>query len=158
MVRDQARIKHAVTLRARFLHKFEENKASKSVIIPFFEEIMWRVKMKRDMISTVKRVRWLARYVIKSNKFQNFKLNYLKLHFQEQAAAYYQELSKSKKKSDKKMFQSMASLKWGIVGRLLKLYLEKCRFKHSLAFWQYRKMWGADIEECNKMFEDTKER
>jgi hypothetical protein len=108
--------------------KFEEEKAVNNFIMPFFAEFNWRLKLRKDVIKNVNRVRWLVRYLVKANKYQNFRLNYLKLHFQEQIALYYYELSKSKKKPEKKLCAELTSLKWAMVEKLCKLYLQRCRF------------------------------
>ena len=41
-----------------------------------------------------------------------------------------------------------------LITKLIKLYLERCKLKHSLAFMQFRTFLpGADVQEINENFE-----
>ena len=60
----------------------------------------------------------------------------------------------SKLKEDKKLVSSFKDMNWNLAERLLKLYLVRCRFKHSLVFMQFRKLVpDQDVEELKEIFD-----
>ena len=73
------------------------------------------------------------------------------------------ELVHSKDKKDRDLCKNYKYFNWDYAWRLLKLYFEKCKAKHRLAFYQYKISMETEhqevifYEEKNRMAKALKE-
>jgi len=71
---------------------------------------------------------------------------------------FREELFKSKKPKDKKLYKRLGNLDMDKALSLLKHYIERCKLKHSLAFFQFRKkLPNADKIEIKKIFDGRRD-
>lgn len=66
---------------------------------------------------------------------------------------YSNELFLKKGKENMRLYTKLENLDDKLVAKLLRLYLERCAFFYSLAFYQYRKT----LPECKKFREELEE-
>ena len=63
-----------------------------------------------------------------------------------------------KDKRAKARAEKFSTINWDLCHRILSLYVQRCKFKHSLAFMQYRKLLpGAKICDIMEIFNGRKE-
>ena len=64
--------------------------------------------------------------------------DYLRRYWNRELNLYLIDLQKSKKLEERLLTDQMESLDRKFMELILKLYLERCKFRHSLVFFQWR--------------------
>ena len=63
-------------------------------------------------------------------------------------------LKKSKKDEDRELYENIDSYDKTLCENMLRLYIERCKMKHALAFFQYRaREMPHEEEECRELFD-----
>jgi hypothetical protein len=71
---------------------------------------------------------------------------------------YEYDLSLSPNKEDKKMVKNWSLFNKEYADKVLQMYLERCKLRHSFAFCQFRKLCpNAKISDLRDIFDDRKE-
>jgi len=71
-------------------------------------------------------------------KYMVFRIRYLRKLFRTQKDHIYAQMSKSKDKKDKQIVANIDKIQPTLLNKFLRLWLEKCKTRHSLAFLQFR--------------------
>lgn len=104
----------------------------------FLRATGWRYRAKTATFVTAKHLKFVFQRLVRQIRFKNMRLKLLKQSFFRELDNYQMHLSTSSKKKDQKLADKMASCDKRIVDQLLKSYLDRCLFVHSLAFFQHR--------------------
>jgi uncharacterized C2H2 Zn-finger protein len=92
--------------------------------------------------------------------FAQTRLDKLFKYYEEEYNRFYFDLHDSKTKEDKKLLKKIDQNKTdkGLGKKLLRLYLDRCKFKHALAFMQFRRILpDAAVDQLKEIFNDRKE-
>ena len=92
--------------------------------------------------------------------FNRARFDYVKGVFKEEMDLYSWNLLVygKKDKRAKARAEKFATINWDLCHKILKLYIQRCKFKHSLAFMQFRKLLpGAKLSDIMEIFVDRKE-
>ena len=110
--------------------------------------------------------------------YDAFRFDFLKNYFADEIIEYCSELGVSKKKEDKDMLALWGNRDQNLIDQFMILWLERCKYKHSMAFMQARnkqralniseKAWfmqatvvnqkkNKDLKEAFDLFEDRKQ-
>ena len=86
--------------------------------------------------------------------YNKSRLDYLHHFFDIQRDIYGLQLKRSKSTSSRTLYQSIDSYDIDLCRKMMSLYIERCKFKHALAFFQYRAWFVPEqAEECEEMFD-----
>ena len=141
-LRQLDKIRQGLNLSAVILRGKCEQKA-KHVIFEFYKEINWKQKFllsgSNYWLQILKvRQRFLHIIIMKRER-----MDILREKWEEQRklliSEYEQEYFKNKSKGAKRMLKKLRSIIFQLRDMCLKLYLNKCRTEHNVAFFEWRK-------------------
>jgi len=90
-------------------------------------------------------------------QYNTIRLDYLMMLWKKEIFHYAIELKESNKKVHQEMYKKLEKIDYEIVKKLLNLYIYRCKFKHALAFMQFRRISpDATNEELKVMFNGRK--
>ena len=89
--------------------------------------------------------------------YNAFRVNYLLNLWNDEIAEYQVELYASEDPEHKYMVKHIDTFDQEKVKEFLKVYIERCTFKHSFAYLQYRRLASSHkLEDLGEVFEDRK--
>jgi len=134
-----------------------EHQAAAQLIYPFMLEMHGRLHPKNLIINFCKRIAFLQFRMTSQCALHRYRFESLLKYFRMELNEFAFGLRKSKNKSDKKLYALIPKINNDLIVALLRRYMERCKFRHSLAFLQFRKyLKNAKHQQISDIFTEKK--
>ncbi len=120
------------------MHPIFYEDAQKRYVHGFLSQTSWRFHYCRGVVSYGEDTVSIQKHMKHKLLFNNFRHEHLREALMREMFDYLGDLQISKKPEDIEIYEMRHNLQEDLLEDLVALYLERCKFKNSLAFFQYR--------------------
>ena len=139
--RNQLKIRQYLTFKAQTYSKTLQEKAAEDVLFPFLEECKWRYILAQKMSKIHGTLQGVCVRMTAQVEYNETRLQYLLRYWKKEERNYALELRFSTDEVHYGMYKQLVgnNINYGLVSKLIRLYINKCRSHHCFAFIQSRK-------------------